>query len=358
MQSLKSPFKFLAAYEKGDYKQFSGRDREIEDLYNLIFKSNITLLFGVMGVGKTSLIRCGLANRFLDSQWLPLNIRKGKNIMDSLINEIQKAYLKIRPIDAENNASKYLKGLYGDKFKKIESPQNTNIPQEFPQDPIEALKTLYLESFTPIYLIFDQFEEIFTIGEELERKNEQIDFFTFLKKLSDSGLAVKTILVMREEYFANLDHYNYILPHLTQNRIRVEKMNFSTLKEVVKRVIKTSNPPIQMSDETIPKEIVNKLTKNETKEIELTYLQVYLDRLYQEAYKLKGEPVIFNQEVIDKVKDLENVLEGFLDTQVEGFNSEEERQLAWKVLKELITENGTKKSMLLIDLIENLNKKL
>jgi Cdc6-like AAA superfamily ATPase len=63
------PFPFLDAYEREDRDFFFGRDEEIEQLYQLTQQSNIVLLYGHSGTGKTSLIRCGLANKFRSYDW-------------------------------------------------------------------------------------------------------------------------------------------------------------------------------------------------------------------------------------------------------------------------------------------------
>ena len=74
---MRSPFKFLDSYTKEDHDIFFGRDKETEELYTTVFESKILLVYGVSGTGKTSLVNCGLANKFNDSDWLPISIRRG-----------------------------------------------------------------------------------------------------------------------------------------------------------------------------------------------------------------------------------------------------------------------------------------
>src|SRR5664279_2306858 len=78
------PFKFLNSYEKEDSSIFFGRDEEINALYEMVFQSSVILIYGASGTGKTSLINCGLAGKFQPHDWLPLMIRRGNNINDSL----------------------------------------------------------------------------------------------------------------------------------------------------------------------------------------------------------------------------------------------------------------------------------
>ncbi|MBW1824401.1 MAG: ATP-binding protein, partial [Deltaproteobacteria bacterium] len=87
---MTSPFKFLDSYTREDREIFFGRDREIEEMYQKVFESKMLLVYGISGTGKTSLINCGLANKFEDSDWLPVNVRRGRNILDSLERELGK----------------------------------------------------------------------------------------------------------------------------------------------------------------------------------------------------------------------------------------------------------------------------
>ncbi|MEL6853326.1 MAG: ATP-binding protein, partial [Bacteroidota bacterium] len=73
---MKSPFKFLDAYTPEDSAIFFGRDQEVESLYELVFKSRLMLIYGQSGTGKTSLIQCGLGNKFDLTDWLPIFVRR------------------------------------------------------------------------------------------------------------------------------------------------------------------------------------------------------------------------------------------------------------------------------------------
>jgi predicted GTPase len=77
---MTSPFKFLEPYGKDDAAFFFGRDKETAQLFNAVHASNLTLLYGASGTGKTSLINCGLANKFYETDWLPLFVRRGMDI--------------------------------------------------------------------------------------------------------------------------------------------------------------------------------------------------------------------------------------------------------------------------------------
>lgn len=91
---LNSPFKFLDAYGKEDKDIFFGRDDEVEQLYELVFQSNLTLVYGQSGTGKTSLVQCGLANRFAQSDWFNVYIRRNEDINQSMLAILQNYQVK------------------------------------------------------------------------------------------------------------------------------------------------------------------------------------------------------------------------------------------------------------------------
>src|SRR5664279_305387 len=143
----KYPFKFLDSYNQHDKDIFFGRDEEIEALYEMVFQTPILLIYGASGTGKTSLIQCGLAGKFKSYDWLPLTIRRGSNINASLEKQLTDA--GGNDVDDEdfamNDPSKKLTGL------------------------LRLIKGVYLRNFRPIYLIFDQFEELYLLGNKAEQ---------------------------------------------------------------------------------------------------------------------------------------------------------------------------------------------
>jgi AAA+ ATPase superfamily predicted ATPase len=128
---MKSPFKFLDAFTLADKDVFFGREEETEALYSTVFKTPLALIYGLSGTGKTSLVQCGLAGRFDGPDWYPFFLRRNDDINRSLADALAKA------------------------IPKGEKPRAT-LP-----DTVSLLFRYYLR---PVYLIFDQFEELFILG--------------------------------------------------------------------------------------------------------------------------------------------------------------------------------------------------
>lgn len=323
---MKSPFKFLDAYTKEDIDIFFGRDIEIEELYDRVFETNLILLYGASGTGKTSLIRCGLANKFESTDWHPMYIRRNGNIIKTLHREIDR--IALTKVKSESIADK--------------------------------VKSLYLDYFKPIYLIFDQFEELFIIGS----KDEQIQFFEEIRDLLGQGLQCKVILSMREEYIAYLSDYELVIPALFDNRQRIEKMNVLQVQEVIFGTMKAFDIEMKPEQEVVDL-IIDKL-KDPKQGIELSSLQVYLDSVYRKAVETKSRingKLVFTPELIIKTGQFENVLSGFLEEQVTLIEAEliakgtEVIGIPKLILFSLVTEEGTKKPVEIKELHEQLSKR-
>jgi len=252
----KSPFKFLDAYTKEDREIFFGRDHEIEELYQRVFESKILLVCGVSGTGKSSLVQCGLANKFEVSDWLPVNVRRGRNMLKSLVGELRKVALT--PPSSLTESSGPL-------------PPGGDTPARI----VKTLQSIYLDHFKPIYLIFDQFEELFIFGNPEERK----EFMTVIKTILDSDVQCKIILVMREEYLASAIEFEREIPTILTNRMRIEKMTWANAKEAIEGPCRVAGIELE---EGFAEAVLEKLNP-ESSEVELTYLQVMLDKIFKIA---------------------------------------------------------------------------
>jgi len=279
---MQLPFKFLDAYTKEDKNIFFGRDNEIEELYQKVFDSKVLLVCGVSGTGKTSLINCGLANKFEESDWLPINIRRGDDITSSLKSGISKS--AITPIKES-------------------------------QSIIKQLQSLYLDHFKPIYLIFDQFEEVFIFGS----RDERLEFLTEIKTIIDSDVQCRLLFVMREESLAGAIEFEREIPTFLTNRIRIERMTWHNARQVIEEPCKVHGIEVE---EGLAENILGKLSPEST-EVELTYLQVLLDKLYHLATDKDKEKPVFSNKLLSEIGDVSDLLGSFLEEQINQLDDPE-----------------------------------
>lgn len=350
----KYPFKFLDSYAKEDQDIFFGRDEEIEALYRLVFQANLMLVYGASGTGKTSLIRCGLANRFKASQWKDLYIRRGGDINQSLLDTIRKNTPAKQTAAVSTGEEEETEDWFESFLESEEESGNTEVErlQLQTDNPVaHALQALYLATFMPIYLIFDQFEELYTLG-NLE---EQQQFNRTIAELVTLPLPIKIIIVMREEYLARLYDLEKAVPQLRNKKLRIEPMDLLRVEQVILSATARnpqSNIDLESDKETeIARAIIDKVREGDVY-VKLPYLQVFMDRLYEKA---TGEAVDreakahFSLALVNGMGNIGDVLADFIEQQ----SSRLQRKLSlkykdlpsdivWQILSPFATVDGTK----------------
>ena len=346
-----SPFKFLDTYNREDRHRYFGREKETAQLYNAVFANNLTLLYGASGVGKSSLINCGLANKFYDTDWLPLFIRRNEDINNSTDRTIREALNEFAVMQ-----------------KRGEQRENAA------NAPVEALlEALYNKCFKPIYLIFDQLEELYTQG----NREEQTAFYARLKAILTSGLQVKIILSIREEWIASLNRLERVIPTLFENRLRVERMNDYNIGKVIAGTIRTAE---KIEDENGVRRIkpvvisllepvktvmlIMENLRDERDGIDLTNLQVYIDRLYRrdlvrQDLKDWSDTATFDPHLVAQVGEMKAVLSDFIDETIDEIEyglkqqgMKNYRGIPLEILFTLVTSDGTKQSRTPIAILE------
>ena len=334
----KYPFKFLDSYNREDRGIFFGRDEEINALYEMIFQASVMLIYGASGTGKTSLINCGLAGKFQPHDWLALMIRRGNNINESL----QKALN-----DAGGNGATVKDDINWDSDWADEKETITTR-----LSPVgTSIKAVYQKSFRPVYLIFDQFEELFILGSIPEQE-------LFIKNVLDilqSEQPVKLIFCIREEYLGHLFDFEQAVPQLLRKKLRIEPMNLEKVKQVIIGAAEYQDSNIRLKpgeSGQVAEGIFNKIKgKGKSLTIQLPFLQVFLDKFY---LKITGDEdrikeAEFSVQALNDMGEIGDILVNFLEEQVAAISKKLNAkypaltaEITWKILSPFSTLEGTK----------------
>ncbi|NOU18592.1 MAG: SpoIIE family protein phosphatase [Bacteroidales bacterium] len=293
-----NPYKFLDSYTLDDKDIFFGREKEIEELYRKYNSSNLLLVYGQSGTGKTSVINCGLLAKIPSQDIYPIFIRCGKKPIENLILEL----------------------------KKHSHSQSDDINL--------MITEIYSRKFKPVTLFFDQFEELFIFSGVNERKIIQNQ----LIKITNSNKRANIVIILREEYFACLSEFENDIPQIFNNRVRIEKMNRLQVKSVIENPLKICNIGIE---EGINESIIEILCK-QSHEIELTYLQILLDKLVQNALLEDPNNPQIKKEYLSKINDVGNILNDFLDEQINILPNSHDAEV---ILKAMVSSEGTKEPL-------------
>lgn len=215
------PYLGLDSFREKYSKYFFGRSNEIDKLYSLVRNNVVTIFFGSSGLGKTSLLKAGLFPKLRENYYLPIYIRI--NFDDKLISPIEQTKTRIF-----------------NRIKKIDEtvkPFNSLTLWEY----FHQLKIL--DDLAIPLLVFDQFEEIFTLGKK--NKKQINDFITEITDLIENQVPVsvqekfekqvipfsfqdqkyRVIFSLREDYLPYLEKLNDLIPSIKKSRFRVLQLN-------------------------------------------------------------------------------------------------------------------------------------
>ncbi len=290
------PFKFLDSYGKEDAATFFGREQETDELYARCTHAQTLVIYGRSGTGKTSLVQCGLRTRFDESDWLPIIIRRGADLNANLLNELRGAAL---------------------------TPSNST-------DALELVRNVYLDHFVPVYLLFDQFEELFIFGDD----DEQQQFITTARTLIEQEQHVRLLFIVREEYLAQFTAFEEQVPSILEHRMRVERMPRRRAAEVVEKLCATAGIVVGPG---FAASLLDRLN-TDGGGVELSYLQVLLDQCWK---KREGEEP-FSIALLDRIGQLGDVLGDLLDEQIGQCG---DPRKAETLLKAFVSDQGTKRPL-------------
>lgn len=229
------PWLGLLPFREEHRGYFFGRDAEVEEIVRRIRENTLTVLYGQSGLGKSSLLGAGVLPRLRETGFQPAYVRLDHLPgAPPLLEQTRAAFCKVLPegawpADAEEISLWEL-------FHRV--PEITG-------------------GAPPPVLVFDQFEEIFTLGKQLpERAGEAREWIAQMADLlqnrppeelearfaenrklargySFSPVPVKVLFALREDFLSHLETWKTSLPLLTQNRMALAPLNGSQALEAV-----------------------------------------------------------------------------------------------------------------------------
>jgi AAA+ ATPase superfamily predicted ATPase len=184
-QENANSFLGLQSYTEAQSNFFFGRNAETDTLTSLVQLNTLTIVFGRSGTGKTSLLNAGVFPRLRKNFCLPFRIRLefNENSQD-LIGQVKKVLKE--EIDK-----------YG--FKVESYPGTETLWEYFHKEPL-------WKTVTPI-LVFDQFEEIFTLARSNVRfaTTELPLFWEELSDLVENNIPEK----LKPKFLEQKDEFEY-----------------------------------------------------------------------------------------------------------------------------------------------------
>jgi WD40 repeat protein len=234
------PWPGLASFVEADRQFFRGRNLEADELARLVRREPLTVVFGRSGLGKTSLLGAGLFPRLREDLHLPVLIRLAHGAEVPLREQIWQAVAAACQ-EAAADAT---------------APQNEASLWEHFHCTGAGFWNARNRALTPV-LVFDQFEELFTLAQANDQSRRRaVDFVVELSDLiedrppealrraldADPEVAeridfrrrgCKVVLSFREDFLAEMEGLRVRIPSLMRNRYRLLPMDGNQAREVI-----------------------------------------------------------------------------------------------------------------------------
>ena len=240
-----NPYLGLVSFTEETREYFFGRDEEVAELARRVQRKLLTVLFGKSGLGKTSILRAGLLPKLRQHGYCPVYVRI--------------AYGRESPAPAEQiKAAIQRAASVSGEWTHAGVAAAGETLWEFLHHRDDVLRDAAGAPLLPL-LIFDQFEEIFTLAqsddfgraraanfiEELGDLVENRPPKAFEARLDEDDSAAerfdfarsdyRVLIALREDYLASLESLRPAMPSLLQNRVRLAPMTTTQALEAVRR---------------------------------------------------------------------------------------------------------------------------
>jgi WD40 repeat protein len=314
-----SPYKGLAPFEDSDLDAllFFGRERESEIIAANLMAARITVLYGPSGVGKSSVLRAGVAHRLRQEQGVKVVI------FSTWTGD---------PVSALIEATGSSAGSLTD-----------------------ALAEAAAHAGGDLYLILDQFEELFLYHPRGGRFAEQL-----AEMFRSPGLRVNVLIGIREDALARLDALKAAIPNLLTNRLRLERLDRAAGEGAIVGPILRYNelasaPEVFDIEPALVDDVLDEVATGRVElsvggrgvaaggtdgdRIEAPYLQLVLSRLWDVEAE-RGSRTL-RRETLRELGGAEHIVEDHLERAMAAL-SPSEKGAAAAMYNFLVTPSGTK----------------
>ncbi|HKO57561.1 MAG TPA: WD40 repeat domain-containing protein, partial [Thermoanaerobaculia bacterium] len=263
--SRDNPWPGLDPFDEADREYFHGRAAESGELLRLVRREQLTVVFGRSGLGKTSLLKAGLFPLLRGEDSLPVYVRLDHG--DGAPSPREQIFHALRA------------ACDADRVQATRPAGDESLWSFFHRRDAEFWSERN-RPMTPV-IVLDQFEEIFTLGQESEGSRARSA--AFLAELSDlvenrppdavrqaleaeptaarsfdfKRSTVKLVLSFREDFLAEMEGLKEGMPSLMYNRFRLLAMSGAQAFEVITRA------GGHLVDDEVARRIIRLAWKNE-----------------------------------------------------------------------------------------------
>lgn len=206
-----SPYKGLKRFEAVDKDRFFGRDQFLTGLVNELEQTNLLLLLGASGSGKSSIIRAGLIP-WLSQKW-------SSRFTDLTFTPNQEPFSSLYQILHDRYPHAEAEFILEGKADTLTQVVNRVKPSE---------------DFCLIFI--DQFEELFTISHADKRDRFIESLLQLVKALAkNQNHSVKIVATMRADFLDRLSPYSSLIKATDKHRPMIAEMQPDELRLAIEQ---------------------------------------------------------------------------------------------------------------------------
>ena len=324
-----SPYRGIEPFRYADRANFFGRSSAIEELFAKILLYRLVVLFGESGAGKSSLLNAGL---------IPALQKDGLRAERLRVRPDPEASITVERIPTTQRKD-------GDFLPSVFS----SIGADHPSAPaigcsiksfLSIVRTKAAESH-PL-LIFDQFEELFTLFEQKQTEGQELKLRildTLFQIVSDQELQAKVVIVIREDFLGKLEILARSYPQVLDHRVRLRYLPENNARDAILGPFRPGNVlPSSISAELAEK-IVKDLSINAPDELVApTQVQIICSRLWNTYSGTQAEIGVREYGALGAAT---GIVRGFFESEMLQFDPSL-RPVASTILGSLITTLGTR----------------
>ena len=340
-----NPWPGLQSFDEESSSFFFGRQGETDTLFRLVRREKLTVFYGRSGLGKTSLLHAGLFPLLRAANLFPVTIRLDygakappgiTQVKQSIAAALQSGGIDARPPREEESLWEYFHSADLDFW--------------------DAQNRLY-----SLVLVFDQFEERFTLGRQSAETDRDAEaFLTELSELIEnrppSALRArfetepgsvghydfdknhcKVVLGLREDFLPELESLRDRFPGILENSFRLQEMSKTAAMEVIRK------PAPSLVTEEVASEIIRFVGGSDEQDqpvdcrVEPVLLSVVLYELNQR--RRKDRQAVITSDLLSGSR--EEILTGFYENALTGLPPNVRRMLE----DALLTSSGRRDSL-------------
>jgi WD40 repeat protein len=336
-----SPYKGLVPFEDSglDALLFFGRERESGIIAENLLAARLTVLYGPSGVGKTSVLRAGVANK--------LRQQAGLNVDE-------RGHPEFAVVVFDAWSDKPTESLREVAQEELGAQFGSALLDERPDEELAETLGRWTDALAcDLLLILDQAEEYF-----LYHEGESGFALELPDLVTRPGLRVRALLSIRDDALSKLDRFKGRIPNLFANYLRLDHLDRRAARDAVVRPVERFNEltseSIEVEEELVEAVLEQTATgqvdlgdagrglaadEKGTGRIEAAYLQLVLERIWEEERAASSERL--RSATLASLGGAQSIVREHLRRAVQELTSEE-RDLAADVFRLLVTPSGAK----------------